>query len=311
MRRFTACFLVLTAALQARELELDHRDENFDQMRPALPAIARLSWDIYGETDFERDGGSVKWNTLEASSPIYFRRFGDATSLAISLNFTMADVEVDKPEFQFDEKLYGMFLPISASHKSQAAQWAWFGQVAPGLRTDFNGIDGDDFAFRAFGGAFRSFGPNFLLGIGAFVSYDYDSTFAAPGVGFVWMPRDDWAISLIPPRLAATWLPNEEWMVSIEARPRSQLASALRSRSGRNLASLSGDDGPDEMKLSYGEAGVAVKRRLLADPGIWLALRGGLTFGGELDARLDGRSLFDDELEPGWFGGGSIELLSW
>ena len=269
-------------------------------VRAAVPPLANLSYEWHDSKDFENGGGSAEFGVIEARAPFFFREFGGNTRVAMGLDYSLTDLQVENDDYSWEGQLHGLYLPISFTHRPEGSKWFWIGQVAPGLRTDFESIDSDDFAFRTFAVAMRQFGDELALGFGAFFSYDVDRIFAVPGIGFTWRPDDEWLISLIPPELSASWIPNDRWIVSATFRPRSFLADIDE-----------GEDGPDIAEVSYGRLGLSVRHKLLDSPDIWLNLQAGYTLYSEVELQQDGRSLFDTDLDNGFYAGAAVELHGW
>ena len=275
-------------------------DEFLTDVRAALPALGAVSYEWHDTRDFENGAGSADFSVFEARAPFYFHKFKDGGAIALGFDYSLTDVQVDNEAYSWDGQLHGLFFPISYSRRTPGSDWFWLGQVVPGLRTDFESIDSDDFAFRTFGVAMRKFGDNLAIGFGAYFSYDVDGIFAVPGIGFTWKPSDDWLISLIPPQLAASWTPNDQWIISAIFRPRSFIADIDE-----------GEDGPDIASVSYGRLGLSVRRQLFPDPNIWVNLQAGYTLYSEVELQRDGQSLFDTDLDNGFFAGASLEVLGW
>ncbi|MFM7180548.1 MAG: DUF6268 family outer membrane beta-barrel protein [Verrucomicrobiales bacterium] len=277
----------------------DARDFLAD-VRPAVPALASLSYEWLDTMDFEDGSGSADISVFELRSPVFYRNFGNGTRLAVGIDYSLTDLSIDNEAIAWDGQLHALYVPLSFTHRTPGSQWFWLGQVVPGLRTDFESIDSDDFAFRTFAVAMRQFGNNLAIGFGGYFSYDVDRIFAVPGIGFTWKPNDQWLFSLIPPQLAASWMPTEDWIVSATFRPRSFVADLDE-----------GEAGPDIASVSYGRAGISVRRRLADSPHLWLNLQAGYTLYSEVELQQDGQSLFDTDLDNGFYAGASLELLGW
>ena len=303
---FLACVAATTGLVSAQNLVRDPiapaaEDPDFlSDVRPAVPALAALSYEWLDTRDFEDGSGSADISVFEFRTPVFFRKFDQGTNMAIGIDYSLTDVSLDNEVMAWDGQLHALYLPISFTHRTPGSEWFWIGQVTPGLRTDFGSIDEDDLAFRTFVVAMRQFGDNLAIGFGAFFSYDVDEIFAVPGIGVTWKPSDQWLISFIPPELAASWIPNDDWIVSATVRPRSFVADLDE-----------GEDGPDIANVSYGRAGLSVRRRLADSPHLWLNLHAGYTLWSEVELQQDGQSLFDSDLDNGFYAGASLELLGW
>ena len=296
----TTGMLSAQMADQASTDPTEGASELLSSVRPAVPALAALSYEWLDTRDFEDGSGSADISVFEFRSPVFYRNFGSGTRMAIGVDYALTDLSIDNEAINWDGQLHALFIPFSFTHRSPGSEWFWLGQVVPGLRTDFGSIDSDDFAFRTFAVAMRQFGDNLALGFGAFFSYDVDEIFAVPGIGFTWKPSDQWLFSLIPPQLAASWMPDDNWIVSATFRPRSFVADLDE-----------GEDGPDIASVSYGRAGLSVRRRIADSPHLWLNVHAGYTLYSEVELQQDGQSLFDTDLDNGFYAGASLELLGW
>lgn len=271
-----------------------------EEVRSAIPPIAMLGFEWHDTNDFEDGDGSVDFSVIELRSPIFFKSLASGDKFALGLDYSLANLDVSAGADSWDGQLNGLFLPITWSHRNPGSQWFFLAQAAPGLRTDFESITSDDFAFRTFAAAMRSFNANLTAGVGAYFSYDVDGIFAVPGIGFTWKPAADWMVSLIPPQLAVSYEPNDNWLFSVFARPRSYIAAIHE-----------GPENPDIASISYTKIGIAAKHRLLDSPHVWLNLNAGYTLFSEVELQRDGQSLFDGDLDAGFFAGASLELLGW
>lgn len=272
-----------------------------EQVRPALPSMANAAAEFHGDRDLKDEPGTVSFNEFEAKTPFFAHRFG-GTLLSFGLDWTMVDLEVDRPGDRFSSNLHSLYLPVSFFHRTEGSDWFWLGQATPGMRTDFNADSGDALAFRTFFSAMKQWTDSFALGFGAYYSYDPSGHFAAPGIGFTWVPSDAWTVALIPPQLTVTYEWGEDWLVAGVVRPRS-FNAALDSGSGRN--------DPDYAEVSYGRANLALKRRLLPKPDLWVSLFGGYSLYSDLQLERGGRSLVDGDMDNTWFIGAALELNDW
>ena len=292
-------FLALASALPAQVVS-EKAADYLESVRSATPPMAFAGFEWHDTHDLQDGGGDASWNLLEARAPFYFRKFTGGTGVSLGLDYSLVDLDINSPEQSWSGQLHALYLPVSFTHRPENSRWFFLGQAAPGLRTDFESIDSDDFAFRSFVAAMRQINDTLVFGVGAYVSYDVDETFAVPGIGFTWKPNDEWLVSLIPPQLAVSYEPSDDWIFSLSVRPRSFMADLDE-----------GPGAPDLAKVKYGRLGLTAKRRLLQDPGIWLSLTAGYTLYSEVELQRDGGSLIDGDLDQGFFAGAALELLKW
>lgn len=269
-------------------------------VRAAVPPVGNAGYEWHDTHDFENGEGTADFWVAELRMPYFYKELGNGGRLALSVDYSYTNLEVASDEFSWDGQLHGLYLPISYTHRDPASQWFWLAQVAPGLRTDFESISSDDFAFRAFVTAIRGYGKNFTLGYGVYLSYDVDQLFVVPGIGFTWKPAEDWLVALIPPQLTLSYEPSDDWAFSLYARPRSFLADIDE-----------GPTGPDIASVKYGKLAFSAKHRLLDSPHVWLNLSVGYTLYSEVELQRGGQSLVEGDLDQGFFAGAAIELLGW
>jgi hypothetical protein len=271
-----------------------------DRIRPALPAAATAAFEWHDEKDLSDETGQAGFNLFEVQLPFYVAKPVEGMNLALALDYNLLDLDLETGNHAWDGQLHALYLPLTWGYRPSGSEWMWLGQVAAGLRSDFESINGDAFAFRTFAAAMRQINEDWTFAVGAYFSHSPEGIFAAPGIGFTWMPAPDWTIGLIPPRLTIAWQPSDEWIFTAQARPRS-FDAALNE----------GPDGADFAEVSYIRLGVSAKRRLLAEPGLWAALNIGYSVGGSVNLERGGQALVSSDLDGGFWAGGSLELLSW
>lgn len=297
------CASSLYAQPEARQVAADVPDRMghyLASVRPAVPALATMGFEWHDTHDFEDGMGEAEFSVFEVRAPFFYHSFANGTKIAAGMDYSLTNLNAKADGYSWDGELHGLFLPIYFTHRPEGGKWFYLAQVAPGLRTDFSDMDGDDFAFRTFASAMRQINDELVLGVGAFFSYDVDEIFAVPGIGFTWKPSDEWLVSLIPPQIAVSWIPGEDWNVSAIFRPRSFVADIDED-----------GDSPDIASVNYGRLSLAVKRRLFNSPDLWLSLSAGYTVYSEVELQQSGQSLFDGDLDQGFFAGAGVELLGW
>ena len=289
-----------TASVNAIEMT-DEERIFLSAVRPVIPAVSGVAWEVHESRGFESGGGTADWQIIEVSAPIGFTTFGSRrAAVAFGLDYSFVDLSTSQGGVDFGADLHSLFLSATGVYRPEGSKWFYGGQIAPGLRTDFDSIGSDDFAFRSFVGAGRQVSDTFGWGYGAYVSMDADGYFFAPGVAFAWAPSEKWMVGLIPPQLGVSYQPSDGWLISLAVLPRSYSA---------NLGSDSGI--ADYASVSYLRTALSVRRKISERPGIWLSAAVGGTFFGDVDVKRDDRRLFDSEIDPGLYGRIGLEIISW
>ncbi|MCD4654226.1 DUF6268 family outer membrane beta-barrel protein [bacterium] len=116
-----------------------------------------------------------------------------------------------------DMDLYHIILPLDII--AEIDKWFFNINITPGIFTDFNEVDTDDFKILAAGYASYKYDNNFQFGFGL----AYDSAFGEDSVypmgGVIWDPNPRWRVSMILPYPRITFSPSSTTSIFWEALP--------------------------------------------------------------------------------------------
>ena len=290
-------FSSLSSGLLADESRRVTIDDFILSRSPAVAPSASIDYTLNSEVDFDSVTGGLSFEQLELvaplAPPIYFH---DRHSLILALEYEATWLDTDT--VMGDADLHDLRLSAFWLYKQLGSKWSWMLRVSPGIATDGEGIDSDDFVVSGQAIARYETSPKFAWMFGVVFSADPLETRVFPGVGFQWMPCDEVILRVNGPRIRASWQPCEDWLIRADIRP---------SGGAWNL-----DQGGNDLnvQLDVLEAGIGVERRI-ADKW-WLGVWAGATFINELEIEsTSGTNLFDEDAEVGWFTRIGIRRTFW
>jgi hypothetical protein len=175
--------------------------------------------------------------------------------------------------------LQSIALPLSVMWRFSEG-WQAFGEVSPGLYSDFENISGKDFNAPFLGGVGYSINPNLQV----FVALSVDGRRDMPvvgGPGVRWRLAEQWTLSLMLPRPQIQYRPTEDLMLFIGGELTGG-AYHLNAKYGRDhgLAAM------DDQIATYREIRVGAGARWGGSKGFYASLEGGWM--------IDRRFLLDD-----------------
>ena len=164
--------------------------------------------------------------------------------------------------------LQSVALPLTVSWRF-SERWQAFGEVSPGLYSDFEKISGEDFNAPFIGGVGYAVNPDLQV----FFSVSVDPRRDIPvvgGPGVRWHFAEHWTLSLLLPRPQIQYRPSENWTFHVGAE---MLGGAyhLNPNFGRDrgLAAM------DDQMVTYREIRTGVGARWGGPKGFYASLEGG------------------------------------
>ena len=291
--RLFLLFVLLTAPLFAN---VDPEPENRSPMT-SFPGRFGI---LLGGARNETTGSNFDWQQLNLQGGFAIRRkINPNLSLFSGVNYRLT--QIDQGLIASGSRLsdlHDIILPVSLAYKREDSPWSFFASASAQLATDFKSITTDDldWTFRL-GGQYK-FSEKFALNFGVARIRNFADTFILPALGFVWAPRDDWSLTLIGPRLTLSHRINDDLILRAGGFPTGGLWN-VEDESGESV---------DYGFASY-NVGLGIDFKLRR--GVWLTLWGGTNFANEFRAEQNGTTLFEEDLEQGWFGYLGINLYEW
>lgn len=293
MKRSSICFwglvalrLVCDGGARAAEAAADLAVTNF----PADP-YAFAMYTYIGEADLKKeDTGQSdsrarmhEWEAL-AAAPVW--RAGAQTLLL------GAGAKYNRFEFEnvplADENVYALRLPLDYIH-DQGGDWMFWGNVTPGLFSDLEGLNRDDYKTQLHGMAVYRWQPRLHLAAGL----AYDSAFGDddlyPMGGLIWRAHAQWLVSLILPAPALVWRPHRRLLVYADLRPAGDKWNVR----------VDGEPEDYDFKLECWRAGAGVEYNLAG--ALWLHLGGGMALERQYEVSNNAGELYKSEVDDAWF----------
>jgi hypothetical protein len=164
--------------------------------------------------------------------------------------------------------LQSVALPLTVSWRFSEG-WQAFGEVSPGLYSDFEKISGEDFNAPFIGGVGYAVNPDLQV----FFSVSVDPRRDIPvvgGPGVRWHFAEHWTLSLLLPRPQIQYRPSENWTFHVGAEMMGG-AYHLNPNFGRDrgLAAM------DDQMVTYREIRTGVGARWGGPKGFYASLEGG------------------------------------
>ncbi|MCP5537020.1 MAG: hypothetical protein H7A51_12435 [Akkermansiaceae bacterium] len=264
---------------------------------PATAPSTQLDYSMATEVDFDAAAGGFSYQRQELdvplTAPMHINRCN-----AVNLGVVYEATQLDTNTFLGNMDLHDFRINIRWIYRQPGSKWGWMALLSPGLATDGEGVNADDFSINGQVGFRYTKSPGFAwLGGVVFFSNSFDTT-VYPGIGFQWKPSDDVQVTWAGPSFKASWQPHQDWL----------LHATFGSAGGNWNVENSG--GSFDVKLRSYQAGVGVERRL--SDKIWLGLWGGATFANDLEIETaSGKRLFNQDADMGWFVKLGVRRIVW
>jgi hypothetical protein len=254
---------------------------------PAMAPSAHLEYSVASEVDFDAAAGGFSYDRLNLKVPLMAPyHLNNCHAVTLGVEYEATGLQTDT--FLKDMDLHDFRLNIRWMYHQPGSKWAWMTRLSPGMATDGEGMDGDDFSLNGQMGFRFNKSPRFAW-IGGLVFFmNSMETRIYPGIGFQWRPNDELQIHFSGPTLKVSWQPHEDWILRADIRP-----------GGGNWNVENKGEGFDVKLRSY-QAAIGVERRL--SDKTWLGLWGGVTFANDLEIETaSGQRLFNEDADTGWF----------
>ncbi len=186
--------------------------------------------------------------------------------------------------------LHSLEARLTLAWQPKQSKWWALGFLSPGLATDFEAVNPDAFTISGLGLLGYRWSDRLDLAAGVFASYGLDETQVMGAVGFIWRPNDQWIVQATPPIVAIGWHPSADWTFALVAYP-----------GGSSWEVAETEKGVRQVELDLWRAAASVEKRIGEH---WrVSVRGGVSFGGELELRdADSREISSTDLDPAAFG---------
>lgn len=144
-----------------------------------------------------------------------------ATDLANAKLIFGAEFRYTQYNFDSDDadnnELYELNLPIT--YITASNRWTHVARVAPGIHTDFEEVDSEDFTVTALYQATYKSSDQLSWVMGAGVNHQFGEAQAFPIVGAIYRPTDKLLLNLVLPQLEAIYIAKESWLWHLSLAP--------------------------------------------------------------------------------------------
>jgi len=254
---------------------------------PAIAPSVRLNYALGGEVDFDSAPGGFSYQRLELNAPLMAPyHLNDCHALTLGLAYKATWFDSDT--LLNDMDLHDLRLKLSWMYRQPGSKWSWITVLEPGLATDGESVDMDDFSINGQVGVRYAKSPRFAWNAGFVFFHNNLETRVYPGVGFQWRPSDDVHLRLAGPNFRASWQPHEDWILHADVRHSGGTWNVRENGSDFNL------------RMRSFQAGIGVERRLSGK--FWLGLWSGFTFANDVKIETaSGKRLLREDADMGWF----------
>jgi hypothetical protein len=274
----------------------------------ALPAcaddlsfgVARMQWSHQGESDVD-GGGSMKYDRLMLQCAFCKpQHVFSGLHIIPTMRYTWTGLDLsDTPIDQFND-LHQLELPLTMFRKFEGTPWTLSGNITPGIASDFEEIDSEDFYVEARLGGDYKFSETFSLNFGlAYARFTGDPGFI-PFVGFDWRPNNAWRASIFGPRIDVRYALDEDLYLRFGGAPGGGLWNYREETTG-NSRFLN--------VVSY-HVGLTIEKEI--SDNLWIYAGGGISVLNQVETRnTDNDTLYDRDADSSIFWQLGLRLGSW
>jgi len=258
------------------------------------PPAFTLDTTYQSTLDYDRGNGGLEMLETRVVLPLGKWKTGDLL-IGVGVDYGWNHADFGGREGLGTKDLHSLEARLSLAWRPQDSKWWALGFVSPGLATDFKAVDSDAFTISGLGLLGYRWNDRLDLAAGVFASYGMDEAQVMGAIGFIWRPNDQWIVQATPPVVAIGWQPSTDWTLALVAYP-----------GGNSWEVAETESGVRQVELDLWRAAASVEKRIGEH---WrVSVRGGVSFGGELELRDgDGREISSTDLEPAPFGAVAVK----
>lgn len=262
--------------------------------------IAKLQW--YQHSDVESDSGLGadlsldQWRLQTAlSKPLHLT---DTIFFIPTFRYEMTELEsAGLGILDYEGELHSIEIPLLFILKEDNTPWSYNLRLTPGIASDFDQVDSDDFFLDARIGAEYKFSDKFRANFGLAYTRLTGEPEILPFAGFQYDLNDQWQFALRGPTLQARYNINEDWLVRFVGEP------------GGGAWNIN-EYGSQNLSLQSYRIGVSVEHQLKED--LWLTAGAGFTFANEVEfMTTSGKTLRKEDYDNGHYFTLGLRLHDW
>jgi hypothetical protein len=262
--------------------------------------VAKLQW--YYHSDLEADDASAQdlsqqqWRLQTAfSKPL---NLTDSIFLIPMFRYELTEIESFGLGFTpYEKDLHSIELPMLFVMKENGSPWSYNLRLNPGIASDFEDIDNDDFFLDARVGAEYKFSDSLSLNFGLAYTRLTGEPTILPFAGFQYDMNDQWQFALRGPTLQARYQLSEDWLVRFVGEP------------GGGMWNIE-EFGSQNLSVQSYRVGVNIEHQLSDD--LWLTAGAGFTFANEVEfMNTSGDTIRKEDYESGHYFTLGLRLHDW
>lgn len=258
---------------------------------------AKLQFSGTSDMDFDGAFGSFSHQRLLLEAPLGgLIHINDCNALSVGLRYE--SVQLDTDTFLGDMDLHDVRFSLIWIHHQPGSKWSILAALSPGVASDFDKVDSDDFSLNGKLGFRYAVSDRFAWVGGIGIDNTTGDHSLYPAIGFQWRPMDDVHVSLLGATFTATWQPHTDWLLRFGVWPAGGIWNV--EQNGNSF----------DVSLRSYRAAVGLERRLSNK--VWLSVWAGATLANNLEIETtSGGGIFDQDADGGWFLNVGLRVAAW
>ena len=249
--------------------------------------IGELSYTALFDGDYSSLPGDVSAQEFSLLAPILPLSNG-RLRLLVYLSYTATSFDTSVPNLLTEDTLHSLSVPVALLYE-HSDKWMFGGIVLPGLSGDLSSAS-DAFSFSAFAGFGYKAAPNLRWFGGVFYNDGFGDNLVIPGVGLMWNPSPDLAVTILPPLAEINWRFQEDYLLTLFARYASTTWNVNADSAGPAR----------DITMTSTRVGLRLERHLTER--LWAQVSVGYAFGREMQIEnLNNTTLQRDNIDPAPF----------
>lgn len=176
--------------------------------------VAKLQWHSYGDLDAEDGGADLQMQQWRLQSPLSKPiELADALYFMPAFRYEYRDFEgPDAGVGAYDVDLHAIELPLLFVYKPSGSPWSYNARFTPGISSDMESIDSDDFFCDVRLGGDYKVNDKLSINFGAAYTRIIGEPQFLPYLGFVYEMSDQWQFAVRGFTVEARCQLSESWI---------------------------------------------------------------------------------------------------
>ena len=248
-------------------------------------AINRIIYTYDTEADIDKtDGAKADMHELDMLFSFPYLE-NDTVTLLAGVGYKWNHVEFTEFEYG-NEDLYIIKIPLDVIYTG-VDNWTFWFRTAPGLFSDLDRLEDDDFSFPTHALAFYKLRPGLSFIGGAAYNREFGDDKVFPVGGVRWLIGKTWRLNLLFPESQIAWSPTPNWMFHADVGP------------AGDKWNMRVDDETFDFKLEGMRSGIGGDYKL--NDHTWLRLATGIEFARKYTIGNNNEELLDADVDDAWY----------